>query len=233
MSLSATESPSARHDTSSTTAPTTAELALEKMPLVGILRGLQSDRALSIGAIFLDAGFTVLEVPLNSPNPLHSIALLAEHYENRGLFGAGTVLSVTQVREVHAAGGRLIVTPNTDPAVIACAVEHGMAVLPGFATATEAFAAINAGAAALKLFPASSYGPAHLKALKAVLPASVKVYPVGGVGPAQMHEWLVAGANGFGLGTDVFRPDFTLLDVRDRANRAVAAWRHAIQLRNP
>ncbi len=210
----------------------TMKTMLDRMPLVGILRGLQSDRALSIGAIFLDAGFTVLEVPLNSPNPLHSIGLLAEHYENRGLFGAGTVLSVTQVREVYAAGGRLIVTPNTDPQVIGCAVELGMTVLPGFATATEAFAAINAGASALKLFPASSYGPAHLKALKAVLPTSVHVYPVGGVGPAQMGEWLAAGANGFGLGTDVFRPDFTLLDIRDRANRAVAAWRHAIALRN-
>ncbi|MFM9828625.1 MAG: 2-dehydro-3-deoxy-6-phosphogalactonate aldolase, partial [Sphingomonas sp.] len=181
-----------------------------------------------IAEAILAAGITQIEVPLNSPDPLESIGRLADMMGGRALCGAGTVLQVADVEAVHAAGGRLIVTPNTNPHVIARSAALGMTTLPGFATATEAFAAIEAGASGLKLFPASTYGPAHIKALKAVLPKAVPVLAVGGVGPANIAEWVAAGADGFGLGSDLYSPGRSAADVGARATAIVAAFDQAV-----
>ncbi|MFZ0499903.1 MAG: 2-dehydro-3-deoxy-6-phosphogalactonate aldolase, partial [Steroidobacteraceae bacterium] len=156
------------------------------VPLVAILRGIRPEEVHEVGAALYEAGIRAIEVPLNSPSPLASVARLAEKFGDRCLCGAGTVLRASDVDAVHAAGGRLIVTPNTMPAVIQRAVELGLSVMPGFATATEAFAALDAGASLLKLFPAASYGPAHLQALRDVLPPAVAVFAVGGVGAANL-----------------------------------------------
>lgn len=197
-------------------------------PLIAILRGVRPDEVVAIAEAILSAGIAQIEVPLNSPDPLDSIGRLVGMMGTRALCGAGTVLSIADVDAVHAAGGTLIVTPNTNPAVIARSAALGMTTLPGFATATEAFAAIEAGASGLKLFPASSYGPAHLKALKAVLPPGIAVLAVGGVGPATIAEWLAAGANGFGLGSDLYAPGRTPADVGVRAAAIVAAYDAAV-----
>ena len=196
--------------------------AFADMPLVAILRGVRPDEAIDVVAAVRDAGIRIVEVPLNSPDPLDTIARLAR-FEGELVWGAGTVLTPAQVDAVVEAGGTVIVSPNTDPAVIARAVERGATPLPGFATGTEAFAALAAGARVLKLFPAASYGPGHLKALGAVLPPGTMVAPVGGVGPEQMAEWWAAGARGFGLGSDLYRPGMGATDVGARASAAVAA----------
>lgn len=201
-----------------------AHAAAPPRQLVAILRGVTPDDVVAIAEAVLAAGISQIEVPLNSPDPLESIAKLAAALAGRALCGAGTVLSAADVEAVHAAGGRLIVTPNTNPVVIVRSAALGMTTLPGFATATEAFEAIAAGAAGLKLFPASSYGPAHLKALKAVLPKTVPVLAVGGVGPANIAEWVAAGADGFGLGSDLYAPGRTAADVGARAAAIVAAF---------
>ena len=193
-------------------------------PLVAILRGVTSDRILPIADRLIAAGLTAIEIPLNSPDPFRSLEKLVKAYGDGCLCGAGTVLSADDVDRVRDHGGRLIVTPNSDPAVIARAVTLGLLAMPGFATATEAFAAIHAGARALKLFPAASYGPAHLKALKAVLPKDVSVHAVGGIGPEQMAVWRAAGADGFGLGSELFRPDYENDEIAERARLLVAAW---------
>jgi 2-dehydro-3-deoxyphosphogalactonate aldolase len=197
---------------------------LDAMPLVAILRGLTPAEAPAIGDALFDAGIRVMEVPLNSPDPLDSIAILAGRFGDTALVGAGTVLHPQGVDAVAEAGGRLIVTPNTDPAVIARTIARGLLPMPGFATATEAFAAIAAGATHLKLFPASTYGEAHLKALSAVMPAGVRLYAVGGVGAGSMGPWRAAGAAGFGIGTDLYRPGRPAADVAARARDLVAAW---------
>ena len=196
--------------------------------LVAILRGLTPERAPEVGAAVVGAGFRTIEVPLNSPQPLDSIALLAQAHRDC-LVGAGTVLSAAEVDGVHAAGGRLIVAPNCDAAVIRRALEKGMRVLPGIATATEAFAALAAGATELKLFPASTYGAGHLRALKSVLPKHVKVYPVGGIGAQDIAEWLVSGADGFGFGGELFKPAYTLAELKKRALDLVEALRRAAE----
>ena len=201
--------------------------AFRAMPLVAILRGIDPDEALDVGAALLDAGIRLVEVPLNSPEPLISIARLAT-LADRMVIGAGTVLEVDQVEAVVAAGGRFIVSPNTDPAVIQHAMALGAIALPGFATATEGFAAHAAGARLLKLFPAATYGPGHLQALRAVLPPDVVVMPVGGVGPAQLGQWWSAGARGFGLGSELYRPGMPATEVRERALAAVAELRTAM-----
>lgn len=198
---------------------------LDALPLVAILRGLTPAEAPAIGDALFDAGIRVMEVPLNSPDPLDSIGILARHFGDTALIGAGTVLNSQAVDQVAAAGGRLIVTPNTDPAVIARAVSRSLLPMPGFATATEAFAAIAAGATHLKLFPASTYGEGHIKALSAVMPAGVRLYAVGGVGATNMGPWRVAGAAGFGIGTDLYRPGRSAAEVGARARDLVAAWR--------
>jgi len=192
-------------------------------PIVAILRGLTPDRASSVGAALRGAGIRILEVPLNSPEPYKSIEILAAESGPDCLVGAGTVLGVEQVERTYAAGGRLMVSPNTNPAVIRAALARGMQVMPGFATASEAFAAVEAGAQILKLFPAATYGPKHLRALREVLPTGTKIYPVGGIGAADVAPWLEAGAGGFGFGSELFKPQFTLEEITARAARVVQA----------
>lgn len=196
-----------------------------ELPLIAILRGIAPETVLEIGQVLHDAGIRAIEVPLNSPSPFDSIARLAAYFGAACLCGAGTVLSRPDVQRVHAAGGRLIVSPNTDAAVIAPARELGMVTMPGFATATEAFAAIAAGATHLKLFPAATYGPGHLRALRSVLPPSASVFAVGGIGADQVADWSAAGASGFAFGSELYRPDYTTQDVAGRARRLVDAVR--------
>jgi 2-dehydro-3-deoxyphosphogalactonate aldolase len=195
--------------------------------MVAILRGLTPERALEIGHTLVEAGFRSIEVPLNSPRPFDTIKLLAAAHPGC-LVGAGTVLSAQDVNQVRAVGGKLIVSPNCDPQVIRNALGFGMRVMPGIATATEAFAAVHAGATELKLFPAATYGSGHLRALKSVLPAQVKVYPVGGIGSQDIAEWLASGADGFGFGGELFKPAYTLADVAARAKGMFDALRAAM-----
>jgi len=180
--------------------------ALARCPLVAILRGVTPDAVEAIGAALAEAGFTIVEVPLNSPRPFDSIARLARALEGRLLIGAGTVLDPADVARVSDAGGRLIVMPHADTAVIRRAKTAGLCCVPGFATPTEAFAAHAAGADALKLFPAEANPPAVLKAMKAVLPSGLPVLPVGGITPDHMAGYIAAGATGFGLGSALYRP---------------------------
>lgn len=197
--------------------------AFARCPLVAILRGVRPDEVEDIGEALVDAGFTLIEVPLNSPNPLNSIARLAARVGDRALVGAGTVLSLDDVAAVAAAGGRMIVSPNTNIAVIRASVAAGLASLPGYFTASEAFAAIQAGASALKLFPAEAATPAVLKAQRAVLPKTMPVLVVGGVAPDTMAPWQTAGADGFGLGSALYKPGASAKDVSRAAQAFVAA----------
>lgn len=184
--------------------------AFDQLPLVAILRGLTPEEALPIGQALVSSGFGLIEVPLNSPDPIQSIALLAAHYP-QAVVGAGTVLTAQQVREVHAAGGQMVISPNFNEAVVKETLRLGMVSLPGIFTATEAFAALAAGAHALKLFPAEAASPALVKAMLAVLPTGTRLIPVGGIGADNMGPWLAAGARGFGLGSSLYkaakRPD--------------------------
>jgi 2-dehydro-3-deoxyphosphogalactonate aldolase len=200
------------------------EDALAETPLVAILRGVRPEEILDVADALHSAGVRVLEVPLNSPEPLESIARL-KAFERKLVHGAGTVLRPGAVDAVAQAGGRIVVSPNTDAGVIRRAVERGLSPMPGFASATEAFCALEAGAKYLKLFPASTYGPEHLKALAAVLPPEAVVQPVGGVKPDDMATWWAAGARGFGLGSELYKPGFTPEEVHARATKAVAAVR--------
>lgn len=202
--------------------------AMQALPLIAILRGLTPEEAPAIGDALAGAGFGLLEVPLNSPRPLESIALLRTRCP-AALVGAGTVLDAQQVREVHAAGGQLVVAPNFDAAVVREAVRLGMLALPGVFTPTEAFAALAAGAHGLKLFPAEAASPAVVKALLAVLPAGTPVMPVGGITPESMAAWRQAGAAGFGIGSALYRPGKDAAAVREDALRFAAA--HAGTLR--
>jgi 2-dehydro-3-deoxyphosphogalactonate aldolase len=198
----------------------------EDTSLVAILRGVLPERVVEISDVLFDAGIRAIEVPLNSPDPLTSIAKLAAHRADWTV-GAGTVLDVEDVRRTHEAGGRLIVAPNCNADVIRAGLKLGMRVMPGVATATEAFAAIGAGARQLKLFPAVTYGPRHLEALRAVLPRDVGVYPVGGVAAQDIARWLAAGAAGFGFGSELFRPDYSIADIGRRAKDLVRILREA------
>jgi 2-dehydro-3-deoxyphosphogalactonate aldolase len=202
-----------------------AESGLAALPLVAILRGVTPGSVVEIAQALFDAGIRAIEVPLNSPEPFVSIRALATAFGARCLCGAGTVLSVEDVRRVREAGGNLIVSPNVNPAVIAAA--RGLTVMPGFATASEAFAALDAGATHLKLFPATTYGPGHIKALKAVLPRSLPVYAVGGIGAEAVAEWKNAGADGFGFGSELFRRDYSVTEIARRAKLLVEALRAA------
>ncbi|MFL6600362.1 MAG: 2-dehydro-3-deoxy-6-phosphogalactonate aldolase [Steroidobacteraceae bacterium] len=206
------------------------ESAVAESALVAILRGVVPARVVQIADVLRATGIRIIEVPLNSPDPFASIAALVAAHGSDCLIGAGTVLDMDAVRKTHAAGGRLIVAPNCDPEVIRGAVQMGMQVLPGIATATEAFSAIRAGATQLKLFPAATYGPRHLQALRAVLPAGVRVWPVGGVGAAEIPAWLGAGATGFGFGSELFRPEYDLPEIERRARQLVQALQAARQL---
>lgn len=193
-------------------------------PLIAILRGLTPAEAVAVGEALLAAGIDRLEVPLNSPEPFESIARLARALEGRALVGAGTVLTPDEVARVAAAGGRLVVSPNTDAAVIRASKAAGLTSLPGAFTATESFAALAAGADGLKLFPAAQAGPGGLSALRAVLPAGTQVYAVGGVGAADFAAWIRAGAAGFGIGGALYTPGMTAAEVGRRAAALVAAW---------
>ena len=203
----------------------TLDEALARCPVVAIVRGVRPDEVLDHAAALLDAGVRGVEVPLNSPDPIASIARLAAELGDRMVVGAGTVLTPERVDAVAGAGGRIIVAPNTDPEVIRRAVARGLDPAPGFATATEAFAALDAGARHLKLFPAATYGPAHLKQLKAVLPAQALVWAVGGVGPDTLAAWWQAGARAFGLGGELYRAGQTVSDTREKAACVVEAVR--------
>ena len=203
----------------------TPDLLLAELPLVAILRGVTPARIEGVAAALFEAGIRAIEVPLNSPEPFKSVEILAKVYGDRCLTGAGTVLSLSDVDRVADAGGKLMVTPNTNPAVIARGVDKGLTVMPGFFTPSEGFAAIAAGARYLKLFPASSGGIGHLQAMLAVLPKTVPVYAVGGVGAGNMSEWRKAGAAGFGLGSELFKPDFSDADIAARARKCVAAFK--------
>jgi 2-dehydro-3-deoxyphosphogalactonate aldolase len=197
--------------------------AMAGLPLVAILRGIRPDEAQDIADALVRSGWLLLEVPLNSPDPLASIARLARAFP-QALVGAGTVLRAHEGELVHAAGGRLIVAPNFNADVVRAAVRLGMACLPGVATPTEAFAALEAGASGIKLFPAESIGPAGVKALRAVLPADTLVLPVGGIAPNNMDEYRAAGANGFGIGSALYRPGAGAAEVGERARDFAAAW---------
>jgi 2-dehydro-3-deoxyphosphogalactonate aldolase len=197
--------------------------------LVAILRGLTPARAPEVGAALVGCGFRTIEVPLNSPEPFDTIKLLAQAHGKTCLVGAGTVITPAEVDRVHGAGGRLVVAPNCNGHVIRRALDLGMRVLPGIATATEAFSALNEGATELKLFPASTYGPGHLKALKSVLPKHVKIFPVGGIGSQDIAEWLASGADGFGFGGELFKPAYTLAELTKRAQDLVQALRESAE----
>lgn len=199
------------------------DAAFAHCPLIAILRGVKPDEVEAIGDALVDAGFTLIEVPLNSPDPLESIARLARRLSGRATIGAGTVLRETDVAAVAAAGGTLIISPNTNPRVIAASAAGGLVSLPGIATPSEAFTALDAGATALKLFPAEASSPAVLKAMRAVLPSSTRLLPVGGITPGNMQPWQDAGAAGFGLGSALYRPGFTAQQVRERATAFVQA----------
>jgi 2-dehydro-3-deoxyphosphogalactonate aldolase len=193
-------------------------------PLVAILRGLEPTRAADVGRTLFDAGFRLLEVPLNRPGALECIATLSELKLPGTLVGGGTMLRVADVDAVHAAGGRLFVSPNCNPAVISHAAGLGMLAAPGVATPTEAFAALDAGAHALKLFPFETIGLGGLKALLSVLPAGTPLWPVGGVTPQSIGPGVIAGATGFGIGSQLFRPGVSLAALADAARAFVAAW---------
>ena len=203
----------------------TLDEALAACPLIAILRGVRPDEVLDHAQALYAAGIRAIEVPLNSPDPLESVARLAKAFGETCVVGAGTVLSVAQVEAVFAAGGRLIVSPNADAAVIARTVALGMYSAPGVGTATEAFAAIAAGANHLKLFPAATYGPSHLKQLRAVLPQDVAVLAVGGVGPDTMRDWFAAGSLGFGLGSELYKAGQSVVETSAKAARIVEVVR--------
>lgn len=199
-------------------------IALQSLPLIAILRGLTPSEAPAMGQALATSGFAMLEVPLNSPQPFDSIALLAQQ-QPMALVGAGTVLSASQVRDVLAAGGQWVVSPNFDATVVREALQLGLVCLPGIATPTEAFAALAAGAHGLKLFPAEQSSPAGLKAMRAVLPPATLIFPVGGIRVDNMGPWRSAGAAGFGLGSSLYQPGLGAEALQHRASEFVAAYR--------
>lgn len=199
---------------------------LATCPLVAIIRGVTPTEAIAIGQALFDEGIRIIEVPLNSPDPFDSIARIAAHLGDRALIGAGTVLTPAEVTRVAEAGGRLIVSPSTDPEVIRATVEAGMVSSPGYFTPSEAFVALSAGAHALKLFPAEGASPAVVKAQRAVIPRTTPLLVVGGVRPDTMTPWLDAGADGFGLGSGIYRPRQTPAEVAAQARAYVSGLRN-------
>jgi 2-dehydro-3-deoxyphosphogalactonate aldolase len=203
----------------------TLEDAMAEIPIVAILRGVRPEEALDHVQALHDAGIRIVETPLNSPEPLDSIKQMVEAFGQKMVCGAGTVLSVERVLAVADVGGRIIVSPDTRPDVIRAALKQGLCPMPGFGTATEAFVAYEAGARWLKLFPAATYGPGHIKALRAVVPEDATFLAVGGAGPHNMGEWWAAGARGFGLGSELYRPGQAPEVTAEKAVAAVMAFR--------
>jgi len=197
--------------------------ALAACPLIAILRGITPGEAGDVGAALIDAGFRAIEVPLNSPEPLRSIEVLARRFGGTALVGAGTVMTAEQVREVAAAGGRLIVMPHCDLSVVRAAKAAGLAATPGVATPTEAFSALAANADGLKLFPAEMITPAVVKSIRAVLPKEAILIPVGGISADNIAAYQAAGANAFGIGSTLYSPGKRVDDVRTSARRLVDA----------
>nr|WP_314583754.1 2-dehydro-3-deoxy-6-phosphogalactonate aldolase [uncultured Pseudomonas sp.] len=197
---------------------------LKDLPLIAILRGVTPDEIVAVGRALHDAGFRVIEIPLNSPQPYESIRRLTAELGESCLIGAGTVLTEAQVAEVDAAGGRLIVSPNANLAVIRASKAAGLVSAPGVATPSEGFAALDAGADSLKLFPAEQLGPAVVKAWRAVFPKELALLPVGGITPDNMGPYVAAGANGFGLGSALYKPGLTAAQVSANAQAFAAGW---------
>ncbi|UUD62659.1 2-dehydro-3-deoxy-6-phosphogalactonate aldolase [Pseudomonas seleniipraecipitans] len=197
---------------------------LQQLPLIAILRGVTPKEIVPVGLALYEAGFRLIEIPLNSPQPLQSISRLAAELGDRALVGAGTVLSVRQVEEVAQAGGRLIVSPNCNPEVIRATRRAGLFSSPGVATPSEGFAALEAGAQVLKLFPAEQFNPSIVKAWRAVFARDIALLPVGGITPAGMAAYVDAGASGFGLGSALYKPGMSAAEVGENAAAFVAAW---------
>lgn len=192
--------------------------------IIAILRGLTPDEAVPIADALVDAGISRIEVPLNSPDPFDSIERMLAAHKDNALIGAGTVLDVRDVERLHALGAHMVVSPDTNASVIVATKQAGMLSYPGVMTPTECFAALQAGADGLKLFPASLLGVEGLKAIGAVLPKGTKTYAVGGVGPANFSDWFAAGITGFGIGSALYKPGMSVADVASRAADMVAAY---------
>lgn len=199
---------------------------MDSLPLVAILRGLKPEDALEVGQAIVNAGFHILEIPLNSPDPLRSIQILAKAFPN-ALVGAGTVTTAQQVRDIKAAGGQLIISPHLDDNVVCEAVNLGLISIPGVATPTEAFRAIALGAHGLKLFPAEMISPSVVKSMRAVLPSHVRLIPVGGIGAHNMADYRQCGASGFGIGSALYAPGKTVQAIGESAAAFVRVW-HAV-----
>ena len=198
---------------------------LKRCPLVAILRGIKPGEVLDIGTLLVESGFTIIEVPLNSPEPFASILRLAKHLGDKAVVGAGTVTDWEQVTKIADAGGRVIVMPHADERVVEAAKRRNLFVVPGFATPSEAFRMINAGADAIKLFPAEANPPKVLRSLRAVLPKNVPILPVGGITPQNMSDYWIAGADGFGLGSALYKPGMTI----DQVAKSAGDFRNALR----
>ena len=204
--------------------------AIEKHPLIAILRGIKPTEVVDVAEILIEKDVKIIEIPLNSPDPIRSIELLTHYFENHAIIGAGTVLDEASIRSIAEAGAKLVVMPNGNGIVVKAAKDRGLIAIPGIATPSEAFAMIEAGADALKLFPAEGIPPSVLKAMKAVLPSTVPILPVGGITPEKMNDYLKAGAIGFGLGSALYKPGMTLRDIRKNAEAFNQALTFSLQI---
>ena len=204
--------------------------AIEKHPLIAILRGIKPTEVVDVAEILIEKDFKIIEIPLNSPDPIRSIELLTHYFENHAIIGAGTVLDEASIRSIAEAGAKLVVMPNGNGIVVKAAKDRGLIAIPGIATPSEAFAMIEAGADALKLFPAEGIPPSVLKAMKAVLPSTLPILPVGGITPEKINDYLKAGAIGFGLGSALYKPGMTLQDIRKNAEAFNQALTFSLQI---